>query len=196
MPTVESKPSAKIGKVEVYAVPARTLHWLTVALIAVQVPLGLIMVRYGNATNFAPPTAQLYDTHKLSGLLILLVVLVRLGYRLYAGAPGPEPTIAPWQRVVSEITHWALYAMLIVVPLLGWLAVSYYGPFEPFGIKLPRLASQNDANATFFFFAHFASAVLLVLLIGMHVGAALMHFIVHKDNVLGRMWPAMLRRKD
>lgn len=194
MPTVKSTTTDKTGAVEVYSGTARTLHWLTVALLAAQIPLGFIMVRYGAATNFAEPTAKMYDVHKLVGLAILALVVARLVYRFAAGAPGPEPTIAPWQRVVSDITHWMLYAMLLAVPMLGWLAVSYYGPFEPFGIKLPTLAAQNEANATFFFFAHMAAAVLLVLLISMHVGAALMHYFMHKDNVLGRMWPALLRR--
>lgn len=191
MPTIESK----VGKVEVYSIAARTLHWLTVALLLVQIPLGLYMVSYGARTNFAAPTAQMYDSHKLIGMVILLLVVTRLAYRLTAGAPGPEPTIQPWQRIVSEIVHWILYAMLLIVPIIGWLAVSYYGPFEPFGIKLPRLASDNATNAEYYFFVHRIMGFLLIGLIGMHVGAALMHFIVHKDNVLGRMWPAMLQRK-
>lgn len=182
--------------VEVYSTTARTLHWLTVLLLAAQIPVGFFMVWYGAATEFAAPTAQLYDAHKLSGLLILALVLVRLANRLVSGAPAPEPTIAPWQKVVSTITHAGLYAMLLVVPVLGYLGVSYYGPFEPFGIKLPRLTGDSEANATFFFFAHASAAIVLVLLIGMHVGAALFHFFVHKDDVLGRMWPALLRRRD
>lgn len=196
MPSTDTKAESKAASVEVYGVAARTLHWLTVAMIAVQVPLGIYMVNYGAATNFAAPTAQMYDSHKLIGMALLLLVAVRLVYRLTQGAPGPEPTILPWQRVVSEFTHWLLYVMLLVVPIMGWLAVSYYGPFEPFGIKLPRLGSDNAAGAEFFFFVHKITAFILVALIAMHVGAALMHYFVHKDNVLGRMWPALLRRKD
>jgi cytochrome b561 len=74
------------------------------------------------------------------------------------------------------------------VPLLGWLAISYYGPFEPFGIKLPSLAAQDDAKATKVFFAHMLAAYVLILLLGMHVGAALMHYVIKKDGVLRRMW--------
>ncbi len=104
------------------------------------------------------------------------------------GAPADEPTLQPWEKVVSHITHWAIYALLIVVPLLGWLAVSHYGPFEPFGIKLPTLAAQNDARATQVFFLHMVAAYALIVLLAMHVGAALQHYVIRKDGVLRRMW--------
>lgn len=194
MPLVDSKPAT--GGIAVYSVVARTLHWLTLAMIAIQVPLGIFMVSYGERTNFAAPTAQMYDSHKLLGLAILAVIVARLIYRFSAGAPDHEPSLAAWQRVVSSVTHWAMYAMLVVVPMFGWLAVSYYGPFEPFGIKLPTLVGQHEPSAVFVFMTHKATAFLLIALIGMHVGAALMHYFVHKDNVLGRMWPALLRRRD
>ena len=89
---------------------------------------------------------------------------------------------------MSHVTHWAIYALLIVVPLLGWLAVSHYGPFEPFGIKLPALAAQNDERATQVFFLHMVAAYALIVLLAMHVGAALQHYLIRKDGVLRRMW--------
>ncbi len=176
------------GQELTYSTAARRFHWWTVLLIAAQVPIGLFMVRYGAATEFAEPTGKLYDAHKLIGLTILVLALVRLAYRLVHGAPADEPTLEPWERAVSHITHWAIYALLIVVPLLGWLAVSHYGPFEPFGIKLPALAAQDEARATKVFFVHMLAAYLLIVLLGMHVGAALFHYVIRKDGVLRRMW--------
>ena len=145
------------------------------------------MVRYGAATDFAEPTGKLYDGHKLLGLAILLLAAVRLVYRLVHGAPPDEPTLAPWEKLVSHLTHWAIYALLIVVPLLGWLAISYYGPFEPFGIKLPALAAKDEAKATRTFFLHMVAAYALIVLLAMHVGAALQHYLISKDGVLRRM---------
>jgi cytochrome b561 len=171
-----------------YSTAARRLHWWTVAFLAMQIPVGLFMVRYGAATNFAEPTGKLYDVHKLLGLTILLLAGARLIYRLVHGAPADEPTLKPWEKVVSHVTHWAIYALLIVVPLLGWLAVSHYGPFEPFGIKLPTLAAQDDARATQVFFLHMVAAYALIVLLAMHVGAALQHYLIRKDGVLRRMW--------
>jgi cytochrome b561 len=179
---------AAAGADATYSTTARRFHWWTVLLIAAQVPLGLFMVRYGAATDFAEPTGKLYDVHKLIGMTILLLALARLGYRLAHGAPPDEPTLEPWEKVASHLTHWAIYALLIIVPLLGWLAVSYYGPFEPFGIKLPALAPQNDAKATQVFMFHMWAAYALILLIGMHVGGALMHYVIKKDGVVARMW--------
>ena len=113
----------------VYSRSARWLHWSTVALLGVQVPVGLFMVRYGVATDFAAPSGVLYDGHKLLGLLILLLAAGRLAHRLARGAPPSEPSLAAWQKTMSHVTHWAIYAMLLAVPLLGWLAISNSGDF-------------------------------------------------------------------
>ena len=177
-----------------YSTTARRLHWWTVALLAVQVPLGVLMTNYAERTNFAAPSGQLYDGHKLIGLAILVLVVGRLWYRFTAGAPADEPTLEPWQKLVSHLTHWAIYGMLLLVPLLGRLAISAYGPFAPFGIRLPALLSQNDALATTLFGLHKLAAVLLILLVGMHVGAALFHYVIRKDGVLNRMWTSLPRR--
>lgn len=179
---------------ETYSVGARHFHWWTVLLIAIQLPLGIVMVNYGASTNFAAPTGQMYDAHKLIGLLILLFVVARLSYRLLNGAPGDEPTLASWQRLVSHVTHWAIYALLLIVPLLGWLATSAYGPFRPFGIPLPALLGENQELAARLYMAHKASAILLTVLVAMHVVAALFHYVIRKDGVLNRMWPGLPRR--
>ena len=81
------------GQVLTYSTTARRFHWWTVLFIAVQVPLGLFMVRYGAATDFAEPTGKLYDIHKLIGMTILVLALIRLAYRLVRGAPADEPTL-------------------------------------------------------------------------------------------------------
>lgn len=178
----------------VYSLAARRLHWWTVALLAVQIPVGLFMVRYGPATDFAPPTGALYDGHKILGLAILLLVAARLGHRLANGALPPEASLARWQRGASAFTHWAIYAMLFLTPLIGWLAISYYGPFRPFGLALPRLAAANSQRATLFFTFHRLAAYLLIVLIAIHVAAALAHYFIHKDGVMARMLARAGRR--
>jgi len=174
----------------VYSRAARLLHWSTVALLGVQIPVGLFMVRYGPATDFAPPSGILYDGHKLLGLLILLLAAVRLAYRLGHGAPPSEPSLAAWQKAMSHVTHWAIYAMLFAVPMLGWLAISYYGPFRPFGLAFPVLAAEHGDRAERFFAYHRLAAYALIVLIGMHVGAALFHYAIRQDGVMRRMLPS------
>jgi cytochrome b561 len=186
--------SQSTGSEATYSTGARHFHWWTVALFALQVALGLFMVRYAAATNFAEPSGRMYDIHKLLGLAILVLAVARLIYRLSRGAPSDEPTLELWQKLSSHLTHWAIYALLLIVPLLGWLAVSYYGPFAPFGIALPSLAGQNDAMATRTFFLHMLGAYALILLVAMHIGAALFHYFIRKDGVLARMLPWAGRR--
>ena len=81
------------------------------------------------------------------------------------------------------------------MPILGWLAVSAYGPFAPFGIWLPSLLAENPDRATLLFRVHKIAAIALLALVAMHVGAALFHYFVRKDGVLNRMWTSLPRPK-
>jgi cytochrome b561 len=180
-----------------YSTGARHFHWWTVALLAVQVPLGLYMVYRGAATNFDALTGGLYDVHKTLGLVILALVVARLLYRLIHGAPTDEPTIAWWQKAASHVTHWSLYALLILVPLVGWLGISLYGARDVFGIAtIPPLAAQNSEAADTVLMLHKVLALLTVAVIAMHVGAAVvLHHFIRGDGVLARMLPqAGIRR--
>ena len=180
---------------EVYSPAARHFHWLTFALMAVQVPLGKIMEHRGNDLNIWDDlTNTLYSWHKLIGMVILVLVLARLAYRLTNGAPADEPTLEPWQKIVSHLTHWGIYGLLLLVPILGWVGISYYPALDVFGFKLPALVSPNEAMSKKVLIAHALGAFALVGLIGMHVGAALFHYIVRKDGVLNRMLPSLPRR--
>jgi cytochrome b561 len=179
-----------------YSTGARHFHWWTVLLIAVQVPLGVYMVYRGAATNFDSVTGKLYDAHKVMGIVILALVVARLLYRLLHGAPADEPTLETWQKVASHVTHWSLYALLILVPLVGWLGISLYGARDVFGIAtIPPLAAQNTEAADTVLMAHKALALLTVALIAMHIGAAVvLHYFIRRDGVLARMLPGLERR--
>ena len=174
-----------------YSTGARHFHWWTVALLAIQVPLGIYMVGRGAATSFDSLTGRLYDTHKLLGLVILALVLARLAYRLTHGTPADEPTITGWQKAASHATHWSLYLLLILVPLVGWYGISLYGARDVFGIvPIPPLAGQDQAAATAVLMGHKVLAILTVALIAVHVGAAVvLHYIIRGDGVLARMLP-------
>lgn len=192
IPTVETTS----GFIEVYTPTARAFHWIVVALVAVQVPIGLYMVYRGGTLNiWDSVTNNLYSSHKLIGVIILAVVILRLGYRLSAGAPHPEPTLEPWQRIVSEITHWAIYLLLLVVPVLGYLGVSMYPALNLFGVfSLPALTVPDKQTSEALFEIHALAAFTLLTLVAMHIGAATFHYVIRKDNVLGRMLPGALRK--
>jgi cytochrome b561 len=177
---------------ETYSTGARHFHWWTVALLAIQVPVGLWMAYRGNVQNIWDGlTNTLYSSHKLLGLVILALVLARLAYRLVHGAPADEPTITWWQKAASHATHWSLYLLLIVVPIVGWLGISFYGAREVFGLfTIPPLAPQDSAAATRALMLHKYLAYLTVALVAMHVGAAVvLHWLIRGDGVLARMLP-------
>lgn len=179
----------------VYSPAARGFHWATVVFVTILVPVGLYMVWRGNATNFDAMTNTLYDAHKTLGFGLLCLVVARLVYRFRNGAPPDEPTLETWQKVLSHLTHWGLYALLLAIPMLGWLGVSYYDARSLFGIvSLPPLAAKNEATATLVFTLHYYAAMLLVLMLAAHVGAAVYHHAIRGDGVLRRMLPALPRR--
>lgn len=186
--------SSPVPQVEIYSPTARRLHWTTVVLVLIQIPVGLYMVYRGGTLNvWDGLTNALYSGHKLMGIIILLVVLWRLAYRLSRGAPPPEPTIEPWQRVVSAFNHWGLYGLLIATPIVGYIGISLFPALSIFGVPLPGIVAPDKAAAETAFAVHGMLVLVLVLLVALHVGAALFHYLIRKDNVLGRMIPRLLR---
>jgi cytochrome b561 len=173
-----------------YSVAARRFHWWTVLLVLTQIPLGLYMSYRGNALNIWDGlTNALYSSHKSLGILIFLLVLARLLYRLSHGAPPDEPTLTWWQKAGAHFNHWALYLALLVVPVLGYIGISRYPALDIFGLfNLPGIVAPNQDAAARVFYWHWVGAVAIVLLIGMHVGAALFHYVIRKDGVVRRMW--------
>ncbi|MGE0313611.1 MAG: cytochrome b [Lautropia sp.] len=184
------------SRVSIYSRVARALHWTTVALLAVQFPIGVYMVYRGKTLDvWDGLTGALYGSHKFIGLIVLLVVVWRLGYRLARGAPPDEPTIEPWQRVASHLTHVALYGLLVAVPVIGYVGISLFPALDIFGLfKLPALVAPDKQAAEAVLNLHGTTALLLAALVALHVGAALFHYVVRKDDVLGRMLPGLLRR--
>jgi len=178
-----------------YSSAARQFHWITAAFVFVMVPVGIYMVNRGVATQFDALTNTLYSWHKLGGFILLWIVLARLAYRALKGAPPEEPTVEPWQKRVAGLNHWALYALLVIVPLLGWYATSLYPALTVVGgINLPSIAAPNEKLSAQIFELHKLGAIVLALLALTHIGAALFHHFIRKDNVLRRMMPRLTRR--
>ena len=189
-----TKPQAATD--QVYSVPARKFHWWMALLIVFMIPLGEIMQYRGNELNIWDNlTNTMYSTHKLVGMIVLVLAVLRLVYRVRHGAPPDEPTLEWWQKVGSHLTHWGIYGLLFAIPLTGWLGVSLYGARDVFGLfSLPPLAAQNQNAAKFVFFLHETFVKLLILALIAHVGAALYHHFIRKDGVLRRMLPGLQKR--
>lgn len=168
-----------------YSLPHRLLHWTMAVAILAAIPLGVVMGNVGEG----PLQNNLYDLHKSLGVLVLLLALVRLAVKRSFGVPGPAQDIEGWQIRASTAVHHTLYALMIIVPLLGFIANSFYGAAIPFFwlFTIPTFTPHNEDVAGVIFSAHTALAILFALLLGLHIAAGLYHRYVRKDSVFGRM---------
>jgi len=168
-----------------YSVTARTLHWITATLVLIMLPLGVII-----ANDWGGPLQDpLYNLHRSIGAVIIPLVILRLGYRLmHPPLPLPED-IPPLQQLAAHATHWALYALLIVQPFVGWAATSAYrAPIMVFGLfELPPIWPEDRAMSDRLFVVHGLIGATIACLAAAHIGAALYHHFVRKDRVLMRM---------
>lgn len=170
-----------------YGVVSRVFHWLTVLLLFVQIPVGIIMTQeLPRATQ-----DQLFIVHKGLGPIILFVVALRLAWR--AGhRPPPLPASVPEaQRLAATVVHSGLYALLLVMAVSGYVRVTAGGfPIELLdALGIPPLIGKNEALAEAAKSVHATAALGLIALIVVHVGAAAYHGVVRKDGVVARMWP-------
>jgi cytochrome b561 len=183
---------------QVYGTTARVLHWSMAVLVLLQIAAGLVMVHAGPEPGLLARLSSaldLYSVHKLLGVVLLALVLVRIAWRIARGAPPEEPGLAVWQRWASTLVHTCIYLALILVPILGWVATSLYPALAVFGrFSLPALTAPDEARSAAVFAAHALAAYALAALVIMHVGAALYHHFVRGDGVLVRMLPGLRKR--
>ena len=173
-----------------YPTTSKLLHWLVAICVLTTAPVAIAMGRVG------PGDLQnsLYNLHKSLGVLILVLMILRLINRLVVGAPIADPKIEPWQKTVSSIVHGLLYVLLLAMPIVGYVANSAYGAATPFfGLfELPALIGKNESLATTLFTLHRWIGWLVIVLVFLHIGAALQHHFLRGDNVLRRMLPRAL----
>ena len=171
-----------------YKGPARLLHWGMALLILATIPAGVVMVQQGLDRSLQN---TLFIFHKNVGVLLLILVVVRLAYR-WRNPPAPLPAEVPhWQHRVSGLTHVLLYALLVLVPLAGYVRVKAGGfPIETLdGIGVPALVPRSESLANLAKATHYYAGIAIAVLIVLHIGAAAFHGIIRKDGVFSRMWP-------
>lgn len=174
-----------VAGAKAYSAFARTLHWLTAVGVLSMIPAGIVMgqLKGGPLQNF------LFDFHRSTGVVLFLVTVVRLGYRL-ARPPLPLPADVPgWQRTLSSAVHYSLYAILLVNPLLGWIATSAYpARITVFWlVELPPIVDKNRPFSEAVFEVHSMLGYLAATLVTLHVAAACYHHFIRRDKVLWRM---------
>lgn len=174
---------------ESYTKVARWLHWSMALLIIPMLAAGVIMTQDGISRSLQN---SLFIFHKNVGVLLILLILVRLVYRLRT-TPPPEPDhLSLMQARIASLTHALLYALLLIVPLAGYVRVRAGGfPIESLdALGIPALVPRSDALAALAKDVHFYGGRAIALLIAMHIGAALFHAIIKRDGIFQRMWPA------
>jgi cytochrome b561 len=169
-----------------YGTTAKVFHWLIVALLLVQYPIGWLMPDIHGGMK--PGAAMTF--HVSFGIVILILIMVRFAYRL-AHPVAPESSLAPWQRLSSEAVHWLLYALVLATTVTGWLFASFRGWSMSlfFLAPLPMLASENAAAVKALDGWHQAMEWTLLVVIGIHVAAALAHIFIYRDRIMQRMLP-------
>ena len=184
-----------------YSAAAITLHWL-IALMIIGNFVGGLLMEDLLGPGSSPEQKQLGFTivqlHKSFGLTVLVLSLLRLALRLSVGVPPLPSHMTPLERLLARITHVGFYAVMILLPLSGWVMVSaspigiptiWFGLFEwphlPVGTSREISGSASEAHELLAWFG--------VLLFFLHVGGALKHHFLDRDDVLARMLPFLRR---
>ena len=130
--------------------------------------------------------------HKLSGMMILALMTVRLLWALQNVKPELPEAMPTWERIAERAVHGILYLALFLMPISGWIMSTAAGRppgyYNVFNIPLPGIP-QSEAIGGFFNTMHKTLAWVLVIFVTIHILAALKHHIINKDNTLRRMLP-------
>lgn len=164
----------------------RAFHWTIAALIVAQGAIGLTMVQMG----LTPAKVRVFALHKSIGMTILALVLLRIVWRLTERRPADPPAMPRWQRRAAHALHFALYLLILAIPLSGWWFNSASNaPLVWFGwFDLPSLTGGFDPTwKPRALLVHQTLFWILVALLVAHVGAALWHHFRQRDDVLMRM---------
>ena len=171
---------------ERYSAVARSLHWMMALAIIGLIGLGWYMV---GLTYFDPWYNGSLETHKSVGLLALVLAVVNIAWSLYARPPARSAALKPWESAAAAFTHRTLYAMMVAIPVSGYIISTSAGsPVSVFGlfdipVLLPKNETLREAAVAFHYYAAYGTAGLVAV----HALAALKHQFIDKDGTLRRM---------
>lgn len=172
---------------------AIAFHWIIGLLILTAIALSY----YWDELPRGPEKYEIYNLHKSIGILVLLFALPRLAYRLMHGRPPKFDHYKKWEVTLSSVVTWSLYGLMIAMPISGWLmssgggyAVPFFGLFE-----MPALIGKSKELGGIFHETHELCGNVIQILIVLHVGGTLKHYVMDKDNTLYRMLPISIFKK-
>ena len=163
------------------------LHWLMLLLIAAV----YACIEWRGIFPRGSGARQMMQTwHFMLGLSVLVLATLRLLVKLRTATPAIVPTPPPWQAIAARAAHFGLYALMLAMPIAGWLLLSVSGkPIPFFGLELPALIGENKSLVRLIKEVHEAGGTVFYLLVGLHAAAALYHHYIVRDNTLRRMLP-------
>lgn len=173
-----------------YGIVAIVLHWVMAALLITLLALGLYMTSLPDA-GFDKTKITLILYHKELGVLAFALASVRLAWRVGNVLPALVAGLPEWQQLSARFVHLALYGVMFALPLTGWLMSSAAGiPVSFLSLfNLPDLVARNDRLFHLMIEVHAWLAYLLIGLLVLHIGAALEHHFIFKDETLKKMLP-------
>lgn len=168
-----------------YSPIAKLFHWLVVALVVIQFTIAWTMPDIHRGT----PPVGLIGWHLSVGASILAIAVMRLSWRFSHPAPAPPDDLPTVVALLSRGTHFALYALMIILPIMGWANASARGwAVRIFGvIPLPQIVQTASPLGRRMGNIHATTAIIFVALIVLHVSGALYHALILRDRVLRRM---------
>ncbi len=174
---------------ERYGMVAVVLHWGMAALIIMLVLVGLYMVTLPDA-GFDQTKIALILFHKEYGMLALALAAFRLAWRVGNILPELVARLPDWQKVAARFVHLSFYALMFARPVSGWLMSSAAGiPVYTFGWTLPDYIPHNDNIFRALIAVHKCLSYALIACMLVHIGAALRHHFVFRDDTLRKMLP-------
>lgn len=177
---------------ERFTLAQRLLHWSMAFCI-----LAILFIGVGMVSTIAPTYLTLVSIHRPLGIAILVLALLRLGVRLRSGAPPLPSDLPEPMRLAAHLSHYALYALMLAMPLIGWamLSTAAYPVVLIDGVQLPPILPQSDRLHALLWSAHRYLAFAFFAVILMHIAAALFHALVRRDGVFEAMAPVPRGRR-
>jgi cytochrome b561 len=165
----------------------RFFHWLMAALIFVALPLGV----WASLLPRGETRSEILFVHKSIGMTVLCLVVLRIVWRLIAGAPAYAEPLGRLTHAAAQSAHIALYALMIAMPVSGYVLSAGSGADIPwFGLfSFPVLLPKDEALRTAGSWAHYIFAWTIAFVLAAHLGAVVWHAAIRRDSVLTRMWP-------
>ncbi|MGO4871966.1 MAG: cytochrome b [Roseiarcus sp.] len=166
----------------------RAFHWIMAAVILIAIAIG---VAAWLSPEHAPQRPGLMMLHKSLGMTALVLAVLRVVYRAKAGAPPYGETLSTLMRAAANLAHFALYALMIALPVVGYVASTAGGhEVSWFGVFLwPALVAPDKALGHLAIQVHFWLGWTIIAVLALHVAAAAWHLWVKRDDIFARMWP-------